>query len=149
MAKRHEFRPGDWESIAFRLDEIISAHTGEDPFEEALKLLVAKLAHEITTLPTEDLLASCSEKKAPAAINGLLARAADEWPGILEAGATTGLSGPELLRCATVLREAGLLGENLVGLDAIFEFISSKASKGQKGQQARERSRDRSTRPSR
>ena len=40
------FRPGDWESAAVRLDEIISAHSGEDPFEEALKLLVAKLAHE-------------------------------------------------------------------------------------------------------
>ena len=38
MARRHEFRPGDWESAAVRVDEIISAHSGEDSFEEALKL---------------------------------------------------------------------------------------------------------------
>ncbi len=39
MAKRHQVRAGDWSSVAVRLDEIISAHSGEDPFEEALTLL--------------------------------------------------------------------------------------------------------------
>jgi hypothetical protein len=47
MTRRHGFRHSDWESAAHRLDEIICAHSGEDPFEEALKLLVAKLAHEM------------------------------------------------------------------------------------------------------
>ena len=133
MAKRHEFRPGDWESVATRLDEIISAHSGEDPFEEALKLLVARLAHEVDSGSTA-FLTQIADDATVREVNRLLGLAGERWRGILEPGCATGLSGPELRRCATVLNSVRLLADDLVGLDAIFEFIVNKASKGQKGQ---------------
>lgn len=131
MAKRHVHRPGDWESVAVRLDEIISAHSGEDPFEEALTLLVARLAHEVTA-PRGRFVGTAA--RARAEVDRLVAVAAARWPGIVEPGRVTRLSGPELVRCAAVLDGVALLADELVGLDAIFEFIVGKVAKGQKGQ---------------
>ena len=80
MARRHEFRPGDWESAAVRVDEIISAHSGEDPFEEALKLLVAKLAHESSGAADLPFLGP-PHKSAAREVNRLLAHASERWRG--------------------------------------------------------------------
>jgi len=132
MGKRHEFREGDWESIALRLDEIISAHSGEDPFDEALKLLVARLAHESSPASTEPFLSHAEGAVRQA--NRLLRQAVERWPGVLDTRTVTRLSGAELARCAAILPPARLLSEDLVGLDAIFEFIVNRTSKGQKGQ---------------
>lgn len=126
MAKRHAHRPGDWESVALRLDEIISAHSGEDPFDEALTLLVARLAHEVTA----------PRRRFPgdaAGIDALVAVARARWPDIVDGGGTR-LSDGELVRCAAVLEGARLLGDELVGLDAVFEHIVTRVAKGQKGQ---------------
>jgi type I restriction enzyme M protein len=134
LARRHDFRPGEWESVAFRLDEIISAHSGEDPFEEALKLLVASLALEANGGETGSFLAHHHEQNAVREVNRLIGLAGEQWRGILEPGAATRLSGPELGRCAAVLNSVRLIADDLVGLDAIFEFMVNKAAKGQKGQ---------------
>jgi type I restriction enzyme M protein len=133
MTRRHGFRHGDWESAALRLDEIICAHSGEDPFEEALKLLVAKLAHEIDAAKTA-FLARRRDAGAACEVNRLLRAAGERWRGIIEPGATTRLCGPELVRCASVLNRVHLLADDMVGLDAIFEFMVTRAAKGQKGQ---------------
>ena len=133
MTRRHGFRHGDWESAALRLDEIICAHSGEDAFEEALKLLVAKLAHERDGARAA-FLARQRDDRAVCEVNRLLRAAGERWRGILEPGATTCLSGPELVRCASVLNRVRLLADDLVGLDAIFEFMVTRAAKGQKGQ---------------
>ncbi len=127
MAKRHAHRSGDWESVAVRLDEIISAHSGEDPFEEALTLLVARLAHE-TASPRRRFPGTA------AAIDELLDEARARWPGLVDGGVVTRLSDGELARCAAVLDGARLLDDELVGLDAIFEHITTRVAKGQKGQ---------------
>jgi type I restriction enzyme M protein len=129
LAKRHELRAGDWHSVALRLDEIISAHSGEDPFEEALKLLVAKLAHERGE-PGQGFLDD--ESRVLEQGNRLLHQAAGH--GLIEPGESLHLRAPELFRCAAVLRSVRLLDQDLVGLDAIFEFMVNKAAKGQKGQ---------------
>jgi len=134
VARRHVLRPGDWESVALRLDEIISAHTGEDPFDEAFKLLLACLAYEVDPSGAEPFLTRHPGESAIAEVNRLLRLAVERWPGILAPSATTHLSAPELLRCATVLAGVRLLDKDLVGLDAIFEFIVNQAAKGQKGQ---------------
>jgi type I restriction enzyme M protein len=131
MARRHQFFQGDWESAARRLDEIICAHSGEDTFEEALKLLVAKLAHE-TAAASADFLAR--EHDAVGDLNRWLQAAGVRWPGILPPGSKTRLGRPELVRCAAVLNGVQLLADDMVGLDAVFEFIVTKAAKGQKGQ---------------
>jgi type I restriction enzyme M protein len=133
MTRRHTFCHGDWESAAIRLDEIICAHSGEDPFEEALKLLVAKLAHEMDAAGVT-FLAPRRADGAAREVNRLLRAAGVRWPGILDPGATTRLSEPEIERCASVLNCVRFLADSLVGLDSIFEFMVGKAAKGQKGQ---------------
>jgi type I restriction enzyme M protein len=134
VARRHEHRAGDWQSVASRLDEIICAHSGEDPFEESLKLLVAKLAHEASGAPVGSFLQGVDAAEAQVEVGSLVAKAGETWPGILEPGQECRLTGVELLKCAEVLRSERLLVDELVGLDTIFEFIVGKASKGQKGQ---------------
>ena len=133
MTRRHRLSHGDWESAALRLDEIICAHSGEDPFEEALQLLVAKLMHE-SGGAASPFISHDSDCGPASRVNRLLRAAEERWPGILDRGATTRLSAPELLRCASVLNGVRLLADDLVGLDAIFEFMVSKAAKGAKGQ---------------
>jgi type I restriction enzyme M protein len=132
--KRHGFNAGDWDTIATRLDEIICAHTGEDPFDEALKLLVAKLTHEWSGGNDANFLSGCTGQDALSLVNRLLSIASERWRGILEPGSSCHLGGPDLLRCAELLRNASLLNGDLVGLDTMFEFIVNKAAKGQKGQ---------------
>jgi len=130
LAKRHTFFPHDWQTIAVRLDEIISAHSGEDAFEEALKLLVAKLAYERGGEPGRGFLAD--HDRALDEGNRLLQQAARQ--GLIEPGAILRLRPPEIVRCAAVLGSVHLLAQDLVGLDAMFEFMVNKAAKGQKGQ---------------
>ncbi|MBE7453556.1 MAG: N-6 DNA methylase [Kofleriaceae bacterium] len=132
MARRHAHRAGDWSSVAVRLDEIISAHGGADPFEEALTLLVARLAHEASGGPPAGFVGGAAG--APARVNELVAAAAARWPGVVEPGRTTGLGGAALARCAAVLDGVALLGDELVGLDAVFEHLVAHVAKGQKGQ---------------
>lgn len=122
MPRRLRAHPGDWASIATRLDEIISAHTGEDPFEEALKLLVARLWAERR-----------GQQFTAAGVDAALAEADAAWPGVL-AEARCRLDGAERGRCVALLAELSLLAEELVGLDAVFEYIVTRTAKGQKGQ---------------
>ncbi|MSQ00626.1 MAG: SAM-dependent DNA methyltransferase [Myxococcales bacterium] len=126
MAQRHLARAGDWASLARRLDELISAHSGEPPFEEALKLMVAKLAHERGL--------GAGGPFAPGQVDALLVRAGQAWPGVLSPAARSHLAPVALARCVDLLASVGLLGDELAGLDAMFECIVNKASKGQKGQ---------------
>lgn len=132
MAKRHAFRPGDWETVARRLDEIISAGSGEDAFQQARMLLLAKLAHEAGGQPAASFLADPGPLSAQ--IDRLLATARSRWPGVIEADSRSLLDDIALGRCGQVLRATRLLADDLVGLDAIFEFIVSRAAKGEKGQ---------------
>lgn len=135
MSKRHQVRAGDWEAVATRLDEIISAHSGEDPFEEALKLLVAKLTAETLSGDRTRRFLDVRDSPDPvSAVDSLLGLASERWGGVLEPGASCRLNAAELTRCAEVLSSADLLSGDLVGLDAVFEFIVGKAAKGQKGQ---------------
>src|SRR5687768_14617879 len=102
MAKRHAHRPGEWESVAVRLDEIISAHSGEDAFDEALTLLVARLAHEV---------GGGRRRFATSAVevDALVEAARARWPGIVDGSVRTRLGDGELARCAAVLDGARLV----------------------------------------
>ncbi len=126
MARRHLAHPGDWASLARRLDELISAHSGEDPLHEALKLMVAKLAHERGL--------GVGGGFSPGNVDALLDNAEQAWPGVLGPNARSLLPLPALVRCVELLAGVELWADNLEGLDALFEGIVNKASKGQKGQ---------------
>ncbi len=138
MPRRLHSRPADWPQVAARLDELIGAHSGEDAFEEGLKLLVAKWAQE----------SGWDEKASPnGAVGGdddvsdpvertdrRLDAARRRWPGVLAPDARTRLDAPTLRRCEAVLDHLPLLDAELFGLDAAFEILVNRAAKGQKGQ---------------
>ena len=132
MTRRRGFRPGDWESVAGRLDEILCAHGGDDPLGVALELVVAKLEHEAAR--PERVFVDPDADEAPRdQVRRLLESASRRWPGVLDA-ARTGIDERALERCAAVLREVELSADGLAGLDALFEVLVHSAHKGEKGQ---------------
>jgi len=48
MAKRHTTNPNSLEDLYIRLEELLIASSGEDEFEELLKILSLKLWHDIS-----------------------------------------------------------------------------------------------------
>lgn len=97
-------------------------------------MLVARLAHEAYGGESSRFLAGLQDDESVREVNRLIGFAGEKWRGIREPGVVTCLSGPELMGCGDVLNSVRLLSDDLVGLDAIFEFIVSKAATGQKGQ---------------
>jgi type I restriction enzyme M protein len=133
MARRHEVQHGVWESVATRLDELLCAHSGEDPFEEALKLLSAKLAWEASGGSPGGWLADAAGDEVTA-LNAGLDAAARRWPEVVAPGTRTRLDDHALARCAAALRTVRLQDGALAGLDTLVEVFVTRAAKGEKGQ---------------
>ena len=135
MARRHGHTPGDWASVATRLEEIVAAECGGDAFDELFKLLVARLVSELDEAKdgTRGGAPDRTAAGASADVAGLLREAAERWPDVLDES-TTRLDPSTVRRCLEVLRGMSLLGSSLMGLDLLFEFVTSRASKGAKGQ---------------
>jgi len=131
MAKRHTLHVGDWESIFGRLQELVVANSGEDPFEEILKLLVAKMFDEaeggerFTEHETAEATAS--------AVNSLLAGAAVLWEGVVT-GEPVRLADEHLTICVREVQDVTFMDASLEVLDNLFEHLVADAAKGSKGQ---------------
>ncbi|MCY4212259.1 MAG: N-6 DNA methylase [Gammaproteobacteria bacterium] len=134
MAKRHQTRAGDWESIVGRLQELVLANSGEDEFREIFKILVAKLYSEKFAGRAPEFQAQASPTKTAYLINDLLARASSRWPGIIDDDARSRLTDDHLSICAEAIAGHSLCDTNLEVLDGFFEFLVSRAIKGSKGQ---------------
>jgi type I restriction enzyme M protein len=130
LTLRHHFEPGDWASVAQRLDEVLRAHQGGEVFDEAHRLLVAKLAHE---MDGDGEFLDVPPSEMTSSVNDWIQAAKRRWPGVIDAS-LCGLSGATLQRCAEVLRTVSLHDTGLVGLDSIFEFMVAKSAKAEKGQ---------------
>lgn len=76
MAKRHQIKAGDWESIVGRLQELVLANSGEDEFQEIFKILVAKLYAEKFAERGASFAVLESPAETAALVNELLAKAA-------------------------------------------------------------------------
>jgi type I restriction enzyme M protein len=128
-------RPGDWESVFGRLEELVLANSGEDEFQEIFKLLIAKLFDEMHGGEEGASFAIGSTSRATAeSVNSLLSRVSDDWPAILEGPPRTRLSDEHVSVCVEALQGYSLLDTNVEVLDGVFEYLVSKASKGAKGQ---------------
>ncbi len=127
MSRRHAHNRGDWHSVAARLDEIMLAASGDDPLEEACRLLLAGVCAE---REGERLFAHAP---TPARVDHWLARVRARWPSSVD-DQPTRLGAPVLARCAEVLRDVPLLESGLVALDAVFEAMVSRSARGRKGQ---------------
>lgn len=134
MAKRHRIQAGDWESIVGRLQELVLANSGEDEFQEIFKILVAKLYAEKFAARGARFVARESPAATATLVNGLLAKAAAQWPGIVEGDPRSRLTADHLTICTQAIADYSICDSNFEVLDSFFEFLVSRVAKGAKGQ---------------
>jgi len=132
MAKRQGNEVGNLESMFLRLEELVLANSGEDEFEEIFKLVIAKLCDE--RFHEKRLLRPAAENVTFANVSTLLRDAERRWPGILASGAEPRLRPEHLQVCVTALAKHVISESSLEVIDAFFEFLVARASKGAKGQ---------------
>lgn len=134
MAKRHSHSKGNLHSLFLRLEELILANSGENEFDEVFKLLIAKLWDEMHCNGLR-FAAHMRPEQTFADICSLLAEAYIGWPGVLEETDIQPLLTPEHLQvCVGVMTDYSFADESFATIDAFFEFLVAKDSKGAKGQ---------------
>ena len=134
MAKRHQIRAGDWESIVGRLQELVLANSGEDEFQEIFKILVAKLFSEKFAGRVPAFRLEGSPAATATTVNDLLARADSRWSGIVQGDARSLLADEHLAICVEAIVDHSICDTNFEILDGFFEFLVSHVAKGSKGQ---------------
>jgi type I restriction enzyme M protein len=127
-------REEDLESVFLRLEELVLANSGEDPFEEIFKLLVAKLWDEFRYAGSPLFRPSPRPAEARAALQKLIRGATSEWPGILGDDPEPLLTDGHLAVCMAALSGHRLLDASFEVMDSLFEFLISRSAKGAKGQ---------------
>ena len=134
MAKRHNIKAGDWESIVGRLQELVLANSGEDEFQEIFKILIAKLYSERCGDHAPAFRVKESSDATGKVVNNLIARASSRWPGIIDGEARSNLTNEHLTICVEAIMDHSISDTNLEVLDGFFEFLVSHVAKGSKGQ---------------
>lgn len=120
---------GDWRSLVARLEELVVAASGADPFEVVLALVMARLEGERAGAeqPADD-------QALVAQVGAHLARVHGRWPGVVQRDALSALDAATAAACARVLAQQSLLAADCEVLDPVFEHLISATSKGSKGQ---------------
>jgi type I restriction enzyme M protein len=123
MPRRHRASEGDWVSLIRRLDELVRAGSGADPFDEIHRLITARIRDE----QRHD-----GRRLSGETLDALLDEAAAAWPGVVTGGSRL----PAAVRdaCADLLAGVRLLDSGLEAVDSLFEGLSSRASRGERGQ---------------
>ena len=123
-------------SAITEFEQILASNSGEDPFDSAVKLLAAKLWDETETragAPARfQLQAAASDTHKM--VQGLYRRAMKRWPHLNGTGDELSISSDHLVRAMRPLIGWRLLGSDLSSLDAAFERLVAKDSKGALGQ---------------
>lgn len=110
--------------IIKRLEELVLASSGVEPFEEILKLIYAKLYAEKTGK------LSFTTKNIPPLFN----LAKEEWPGMFDEKDAIELSPAHLSICVKELGKIDLYQTDLSIIDTAFEYLLPKSAKGSRGQ---------------
>ena len=119
-------------------DEVL-ASAGVDSFEEIFKLIFAKLYDELICAndPTAHLKfrnSGDTDFELKQKIQGLFDDAKRKWEGIFADESKILLSPSHLAVCVSTLQDIKLFNNNLDVVDDAFEYLMSKAQKGEKGQ---------------
>lgn len=119
-------------------DEVL-ASAGVDSFEEIFKLIFAKLYDEL--ICTNDRTAYLQFRNSgdtdfelKKKIQGLFDDAKKKWEGVFSEESKILLSPSHLAVCVSTLQDIKLFNNNLDVVDDAFEYLMSKAQKGEKGQ---------------
>ena len=126
-------------SLIQEMEDEVLASAGVDSFEEIFKLIFAKLYDELicerdpgSFLKFRNSGETDFELKEK--IQGLFDDAKKKWEGIFADESKILLSPSHLAVCVATLQDIKLFNNNLDVVDDAFEYLMSKAQKGEKGQ---------------
>lgn len=119
-------------------DEVL-ASAGVDSFEEIFKLIFAKLYDELIcandkTAYLQFRNSGDTDFELKEKIQGLFDDAKKKWDGVFPEESKILLSPSHLAVCVSTLQDIKLFNNNLDVVDDAFEYLMSKAQKGEKGQ---------------
>ena len=119
-------------------DEVL-ASAGVDSFEEIFKLIFAKLYDELIcandkTAYLQFRNSGDTDFELKEKIQGLFDDAKKKWEGVFPEESKILLSPSHLAVCVSTLQYIKLFNNNLDVVDDAFEYLMSKAQKGEKGQ---------------
>lgn len=119
-------------------DEVL-ASAGVDSFEEIFKLIFTKLYDELVcandkTAYLEFRNSGDTDFELKKKIQGLFNKAKMKWEGVFAEESKFMLSPSHLAVCVSTLQDVKLFNNNLDVVDDAFEYLMSKAQKGEKGQ---------------
>lgn len=127
--------------VILNMEDLVLANAGVDAFEEVFKLIYAKLFDEARAARARKgqrhldfRVGGRTAKEFFDAVTTLFEKAMDEWPGVFSPGERIGLEPDHLKVCGSALERVKLFNSNLSVIDEAFEYLSIKASKGEKGQ---------------
>ena len=127
--------------VILDMEDLVLANAGVDAFEEVFKLIYAKLYDEARAARSPQRrqnldfrVGGRTPREFSEAVQGLFQKACDEWPGVFQVGERLGLEPDHLKVCGSALERVKLFNSNLSVIDEAFEYLSIKASKGEKGQ---------------
>ncbi len=119
-------------------DEVL-ASAGVDSFEEIFKLIFAKLYDELICANDDTAFLQFrnngdTDYELKEKIQGLFEDAKKQWEGVFAEESKILLSPSHLAVCVSTLQDIKLFNNNLDVVDDAFEYLMSKAQKGEKGQ---------------
>lgn len=127
--------------IILDMENLVLANAGVDAFEEVFKLIYAKLYDEARAARApkgkrnlEFRVGGHTPREFAEVVDRLFAKACNEWPGVFQPGERIVLEPDHLKVCGSALERVKLFNSNLSVIDEAFEYLSIKASKGEKGQ---------------
>ena len=121
------------------LEDEVLAHAGVDVFEELFKLIFSKLYDEMKSVRNESRLLEFgnygdTDEDLKENIQSLFDKAKEEWPGVFAVDDKIRLEASHLAICTASLQNVKLFNSNLDVVDDAFEYLMTKALKGEKGQ---------------
>ena len=119
-------------------DEVL-ASAGVDSYEEIFKLIFAKLYDELICANDKTAYLQFrnngdTDFELKEKIQGLFDDAKKKWEGVFAEESKILLSPSHLAVCVSTLQDIKLFNNNLDVVDDAFEYLMSKAQKGEKGQ---------------
>lgn len=119
-------------------DEVL-ASAGVDSFEEIFKLIFTKLYDELICANDSNKYLEFrnsgeTDHELKEKIQALFDKAKNKWEGIFLSETKLLLSPSHLSVCISTLQDIKLFNNNLDVVDDAFEYLMSKAQKGEKGQ---------------
>lgn len=128
-------------SIILDMEDLVLANAGVDAFEEAFKLIYAKLYDEWNVARggqkkryLEFRIGGATPREFYDKIDNLFQRAKQQWPGVFLEGEKIDLTPAHLVTCGSFLEDIKLFNSNLQIIDEAFEYLSIQVGKGSKGQ---------------